>query len=243
MKKVFDISIFATFSIILGYFINTIFLVFLDKLPTQYTSSKNDTNFFNISLSKLFFHTQNNTISKINQPIENIQNFTLKAIYGAGKNGFIIIEDKNKKSTFINYSDTYQGYKLIKININSAVFEKNNKKYILSFKHKMFTNISEPMHKITKKTVQKYANNLDYIWSNIHIDKVSNGYLITNVKPLSIFDKLGLKKGDILIEVNGRKLSSDLDALYLYKNLNNYHNFTVEIIRNHQRKVLHYEID
>jgi len=54
---------------------------------------------------------------------------------------------------------------------------------------------------INKKTFEEYKNNLSKIWSNIGIVKTKEGYTITYIKKGGVFDKIGLKKGDILLEV------------------------------------------
>jgi ABC-2 type transport system permease protein len=55
--------------------------------------------------------------------------------------------------------------------------------------------------------------------------------------------QIGLKRGDILLEVNGRILKNDADAWDLYKNADKFDEFEIKIKRNNQIKVLYYEVD
>lgn len=217
--------------------------LFLAKIPTSYIPQKHTYDFFAIDLVHLFFpHT-----SQMPQP--QVQAYklalTLKAIYRNGKRGFVIIEDKGK-THFVDLGTSYKGYKLIAIYPDSAIFQKNGKKYKIEFSKEKNTQhfTYEPYRQVLpKKTFIQYKNDLNAIFRNIGIAKDTQGYRITYVKKGSIFDRLGLKKGDILIEVNGRILNNDADAWDLYKNADKFDHYEVIILRNHQKKVLEYEVD
>ena len=98
------------------------------------------------------------------------------------------------------------------------------------------------MTKISKKIFEFYKKRLSIVWSQIGIIKTDDGYKITYVKRPSIFSAIGLKKGDIILEINGKKLNSDADAWNLYKNIDKFNDIELKIKRNYQTKVLHYEI-
>jgi type II secretion system protein C len=250
MKFRFNILIYAFFIISVSYLAATIVFMFLKPLPNYHYPFKKDIFFFDISLeNKLFLPPKKKPVKK---EINYIKDFKLIGIYSEGKKGFVIIQDKSK-NVFIDLNTEYKGYKLVKININSAVFEKNGQKYILtltkekkqSIKENSNTHISHPkklLTKIQRKLIKFYKRNLIFVWQNIGLTQVKNGYKITYIKPGSVFERLGLKKSDILVEVNGRKLSSDSDAWNLYNNVNKFDEVRVKILRNNQEKVLKYEI-
>ena len=221
-------------------------LVFLQKTPLFYVPNYKEYSFYPINLTHIFF---NSFEVKIKKSLETLKGVTLKALYYNGKSGFVILQSKNK-TVFVDLGKFYKGYKLIKIGINYAIFEKNNKEYKITMKKEKLENTFtvKPSFQIktmivSKKTFEKYKNNLKKIWQNIGIVKVKNGYLITYIKPGSIFDKIGLKTGDVLIEVNGRKLKNDADAWNLYKNADNFTQFEIKIKRDNKIKVLNYEMD
>jgi general secretion pathway protein C len=231
-------------------FVWSIVLLFLPNVATFYTPIQHKTEFFRINLS-IFNSSQpkvapQKVITTSSSSI--IKLFKLKAIYNNKNGGFIIIEDRG--SHFLDLGDNYRGYKLTKIYPTYVEFTKNNKIYTLAFKNSNLPKVSPPSKalptptnfKISKKTMLEYKNNLSKIWNNIGIIKVSEGYKITYIKKGSIFDKIGLKKGDILIKVNSKELIDDNDAWQLYKNSSKYDSFEIEIKRKNQIKVLNYEV-
>ncbi len=223
----------------LGWAIAALFLVKVPQVSTPMVLQK---EYFHIDLARLFF-TNSSAAPRI-AAVPKLQ-ITLKAVYNNGKNGFIVIEDRGK-THFVDLNATYRGYKLIKIYPDSAIFIKGGKKYRVTFpKSRTSHTLPNVGYKqvISKKTLKKYTSNIKEIFRNIGIVKDTQGYLVTFVKPGSIFDTMGLKKGDILLEVNGRVLHSDADAWDLYKNIDTFDHFEVTVLRNNQQKVLQYEVD
>jgi type II secretion system protein C len=224
-------------------------LLFLKKEPVFYIPSKKDYSFYSIHLTNIFFNSGKIKHIKTLKAVETLKGVKLKAIYFNGKKGFIIIEVKGK-TFFVDLGKSYKGYKLVEIGKNYAVFEKNNKKYKIEMAKEHIKNSfsiknSNTKNKIVvaRKTFNEYINNFNKIWQNIGIVKINKGYIITYIKPHSIFEKIGLKKGDILLEVNGRKLKSDADAWDLYKHAKDFDSFEIKILRNNKKKVLYYEMD
>jgi len=249
--KLFLISI-TTFSFVI-FLWGIINFLFLQKLPISYNYFEKNENFYNIRLDKIFIsHSkpkQNKQIIKPKIKIETLQGVKLKAIFENGDNSFIIIEDK--KDIFLNLNQKYKGYKLIKVTKNSAIFEKNNKQYEIKFSQTKLniptstSSTKKPIEvptEISKTTIKQYISNPSKIWKNISIIHNTKGYKIIYVKKGSIFDKLGLKKGDYIIEVNNKKLNTDSDAWQIYKNINKFDEINIKIKRNNQIKELNYEI-
>ncbi len=242
---------FFALPFLLGVVFWFVVFLFLPKIPIFYVNFDKGYNFYNINLTKLFFTSRTSSEIKPTTPTYSLKNIKLKAIYNNGKNGFIVIKDKGK-THFVDLNAFYNGYKLIKINPRSAIFNKNGKNYKIEFERmefKGFKNYANNIEsvdypiKIEKKVFFEYKKNLLKVWQNIGIIKTKNGYKITFVKPKSIFDEIGLKKGDILLEINGRKLKNDQDAWNLYKNADKFDEFEIKIKRNNQTKVLYYEMD
>jgi len=231
-------------SFILGFSLSGliwgIISIFLSHRPYFYINTPKYYSFYHINLYHLFFKNSNfiptNTIT--------LTNIKLKATFLNGKKSFILIKDKSK-TLFLNLNDTYKGYKLIKIMPNKAIFYKNGKNYEIKFKKEKIKNMPNFQNTIvvSKKTFEEYKNNLNKIWQNIGIIKVNEGYLVTFVKKHSIFEKIGLKRGDILLEINGRRLRNDTDAWDLYRNADKFRFFEIKIKRNHKIKVITYEMD
>lgn len=68
------------------------------------------------------------------------------------------------------------------------------------------------------------------------------GLLLTDIKPGSIFNRMGLGNGDIITGVDGREIQTVDDALKLYENLRSSSNLTVQIKRRGLPKTISYNI-
>jgi len=242
MKNYKYLLIFLTF-FLFGFLIWSIIDVFLKHSPKLFSGEKNEFEYFSINLNKIFPSnpTKNNKLIKSSS---SIYKYTLKGLYQDKNSGFVILQ-KNTKTYFVDLNSAIEGYKLIKIYQNSAVFEKNKQKYILKFKKIKVPKITQEdnqINNISKNTFEEYRKNPSKIWKEIGIIKTKKGYIITYVKPKSIFQKLGLKKGDILLEVNSIALKTDADAWRAYNNVTKNNYVSLKIKRNNQIKVLHYEI-
>jgi len=243
----FKLMFLFIFAFSLGALIWGIGFIFLEKKPTFFVKVDKEYNFYRINLAPLFFKAKNHLVNKDINAL-NLNSMILKAIYKNKNYGFIIINERGK-TVFLDLNQTYKGYKLIYIGENFAVLNKKGKNYKITFKknknssinYKIEETFSTPI-RVRKDIFREYKNNLSKIWKNIGIVKVNSGYLITFVRRGSIFDKIGLKKGDILLEVNGRKLKNDADAWDIYKNADKINNFEIKIKRKNHIKVLDYEV-
>jgi len=242
----FKLIFLFIFAFSLGALIWGIGFIFLEKKPTFFVKADKDYKFFRIDLTPLFLKNENSFLKKDINAL-NLNSMTLKAIYKNKNSGFIIVNDRGK-AVFINLNQIYKGYKLTYIGDNFAIFNKDGKDYKITFKktknninYKIKETSSAPIS-ISKDVFREYKNNLSKIWKNIGIIKVNSGYLITFVRKGSIFEKIGLKKGDILLEVNGRKLKNDADAWDIYKNADKINNFEIKVKRKNHIKVLDYEV-
>jgi len=234
------------FAFSLGAFIWGVVFLFLNKKPIFYSQVKKDYEYYRIYLSPLFFSNVKINQQRNNVEAINLKSLQLKAIYKDKKGGFIIVED-NKKTVFIDLNKIYKGFKLIEIGDNYAIFSKNNKNYKIEMeKAKNRLNVKDnkvETKTISKKVFNEYKKNLSKIWKNIGIIKAKEGYKITYINPKSIFAKIGLKRGDILLEVNGVELRDDKDAWNLYKNSDSFEEVEVKIKRKNKIKILNYELN
>lgn len=70
----------------------------------------------------------------------------------------------------------------------------------------------------------------------------SDGLALSNIKPNSIFRRMGLRNGDVLKSVDGQSIQSVDDALKLYENLKSADNVAVTINRRGQERTIDYNI-
>jgi general secretion pathway protein C len=66
---------------------------------------------------------------------------------------------------------------------------------------------------------------------------------LTGVRPSSIFYKMGLKSGDIIIGVDGKNIESVDDALKFYQSLQSASKVQLELKRRGRPKTIEYNIE
>ncbi|NEW61148.1 hypothetical protein GSY74_07625, partial [Sulfurovum sp. bin170] len=100
---------------------------------------------------------------------------------------------------------------------------------------------------VSKGLLSSYTKDIDKVWKDIGIGehKVNGqlqGFKVNFVKKGSDFEKLDLRRGDILKAVNGQELNSYNAAFSFYKEMESIENLTLSIQRNNQDMELEYEI-
>jgi general secretion pathway protein C len=192
---------------------------------------------------------------------KKITDFKLKGTYVSGDDSFVIIDDAGS-TEFIYMGESYQGYKLIKVYENKAIFDKDGTTYELTMYNltKNFTTI-EPRKTpkkassdgeyvvpidIEKEDVTYYAQNPDKIWNNIRIRdyRTKNGieFKVGYIRKGTIFDKIGLKVGDIITAIDGQVPQSMADVMKYYSDINSLDSLVLTIKRKNQEMDLEFRI-
>lgn len=73
-------------------------------------------------------------------------------------------------------------------------------------------------------------------------DGAVDGYRLSGIRRGSVFEKLGIKNGDIIHTVNGKALTSTSDAMNAYQSLQNESSFSFEITRRSKRQTMEYQV-
>ncbi len=186
-----------------------------------------------------------------------ITSMILKGLYGNKSKGFVIVALKSnaQKTSIVAVGESYSGYKLKSILPDGALFTKAGQEFILKIKslkkgsHASVTraHVEAPMHTVSRRDIKFYEKNPDQIWKDISIMELRDGKKITGfqvrrVRKNSKMDKLGLKRGDIIIRANNVELTSYKSAFDLYKNINKIDTLQLVVLRNNEEKELVYEI-
>ncbi len=69
-----------------------------------------------------------------------------------------------------------------------------------------------------------------------------DGYRLSGIRRRSVFNKLGIKNGDVIHTVNGKPLDSMSNAMDAYQSLGAQRSFTFEVSRKNERQNFEYEI-
>jgi len=192
--------------------------------------------------------------------ITQVGDLVLKGLYGNQKHGYAIVANKNNpiETTIISIGEVYQGYTLQAIYIDHIVLEKTGKKYSLylqkpkndhlSVQVPLQSSSNEDMIHVYHDDISYYASNPNAIWKNISIRELKKngkieGFKIVWIRQNTKFSQLGLKKGDIIIKANNKRLKSYKDAIDIYKKVSKIKTLSIVILRNGEEKELVYEVE
>lgn len=68
------------------------------------------------------------------------------------------------------------------------------------------------------------------------------GFLVRQIQPDSVYQKLGLQVGDVIRSVNGQPVNSLQDAMRAYQQASSMHDVRLEVVRNGRPEVLQYQV-
>jgi len=169
---------------------------------------------------------------------ESFNGFKLKS---AGK-GFALFTKNGKEHTLFlkNIKPVKNRHPKTHKRVSTAPHKLISKKGIVS------TNNGETKV-VSKGLLSSYTKDIDKVWKDIGIGEhkvngVLTGFKVNFIKRGSDFEKLGLRRGDILTAINGQELDSYNAAFSFYKEMDSIENLTLSIKRNNQDMELEYEI-
>ena len=80
------------------------------------------------------------------------------------------------------------------------------------------------------------------LMTEIKIQPHESGLALSDIKPNSIFRRMGLRNGDVLRSVDGQEIHSVDDALKLYESLKSADNVNVVLQRRGSERTINYNI-
>lgn len=101
---------------------------------------------------------------------------------------------------------------------------------------------------IPKEEAEKARSNLNTLLKTARmVPKIENGstvgFTIVNIQPGTFLDLLGLKVGDVLVQVNQVELNSPEKALQIFQQVREANNLSLGLLRNGSRQTFEYIID
>lgn len=184
----------------------------------------------------------------------------LGTITGDQKEAYAVIEDTAvKKQDLYRIGDTIQNATVKMILREKVVLNVNGKDEILGIEK---TNGSQKIRKPSTELARAGSQNITVKRSQIDsaIKDVNtlmkqvrirpnfkngkpDGFRLTGIRPNSIFYKMGLKSGDVIMGVDGKDIESVDDALKFYQNLQSSPNVQLQIKRRGRLKTIDYRIE
>ena len=95
---------------------------------------------------------------------------------------------------------------------------------------------------LRRNMIDQAIQDVGKLATEIRIQPSENGLALSNIKPNSIFRRMGLRNGDVLRSVDGQQIRSVDDALRLYESLKSSDNVTVELQRRGRNRTINYNI-
>jgi general secretion pathway protein C len=203
--------------------------------------------------------------------VGNMKDYRLLALYNT-RELLVVTVAKGATTKVLAQGEIFNGFKLKSAERDYALFDKNGKEFKLylkniklkkakksapkrvtkavshSVKQKGIVATDDGATKIVSKgLLSSYTKDIDKVWKDIGIGEhkvngVLTGFKVNFIKRHSDFEKLGLKRGDILTAINGQELDSYNAAFSFYKEMDSIENLTLSIKRNNQEMELEYEI-
>jgi general secretion pathway protein C len=104
--------------------------------------------------------------------------------------------------------------------------------------------ISQRIH-VKRSQIKNATQNISQLLQQVNIrpnfeNGKSSGLMLSRIKPNSIFNKMGLMNGDIIIGANGEQIVSIDHAIKIYENLKSSNNVKLEIKRKGRNQTIDY---
>jgi Type II secretory pathway, component PulC len=175
---------------------------------------------------------------------QEITSFDLKGtIAGGASFGFIVIEERGKnKQRLYRLGDMIGSARLIKITRNTAIIKSADREITLKIKETPaegsltlhspvpanMTNSGMVLSRdevksgmaLSRAEVNEKLRDLKTIMGQAAVrpyfeDGTQEGFIISSIKPDSLYEKLGLQNGDVIIDVNSKRMQTADDMLQL----------------------------
>ena len=102
--------------------------------------------------------------------------------------------------------------------------------------------------RLDREELESQMANLNELMQQVRIrpfmeGKQPAGFLVSNIKPGSLFSKMGLRNGDVIQGVNGEAITTPDQAIELYESLMEGGEISLEIKRGRRKQNLRYEVE
>jgi len=168
--------------------------------------------------------------------------------------GFIFIEERDThKQKLYRLGDKIGSAKLTKITRNTATLRSEGREITLKVKATMegFLLPNSPGRAtpksmtLSKKTVSENLSDLKSIMNQAVVRPslnggVQDGYIISNIAPNSLYEKMGLQNGDIIIDINNKPIQSADNLLQTVNLMQSGGSVTLNVKRNGKIETINY---
>lgn len=108
--------------------------------------------------------------------------------------------------------------------------------------------IGENKWQIPRQTAEEARGNLNELLRQARMEPrivagQTEGFIVRMIRPNSFLDMLGIRRGDVLMEINNIQLNSPERALQIFQQLREARNIAVSLVRDGQPMTFEYEIN
>ena len=180
-------------------------------------------------------------------------------VAGGPRYGFAVIEEKGtRKQRLVKVGDVIAGAKVVRIRRNAIDLLMNDRKSTLEMleankepilppsKAVAAAPVSSGTTVVSRDVLQDAMANIGNILSQAQIRPyfnagVPDGFIVNSIRPGSLYQKMGIAGGDIIQEVNGRKIRTVDDVMGLLNTIKSGSSLSLGIKRRGKPEVLNYQ--
>jgi general secretion pathway protein C len=232
--------------------------------PLSYYRSVNDRNLFNLKEDEPQKAAPKVEVEELKQT--KLQLKLWGTVLSGERDSYAVIEDaKDRSQNLYKINDQVQNAVIKEIHREKVVLLVNGEYEILEMQemksgsairrpssrqrkiqrevHPTSSNIS-----IKREKIENAVGNLNTLMKQVRIrphfkDGQPDGLTLSGVRSGSIFSDMGLRNGDVIVGVDGKKIESVDDALSLYQNLQSADNVQVQIRRRGRLQHIDYQVE
>lgn len=169
--------------------------------------------------------------------------------------GYAIVEEKGKgKQKLYRIGDMIGQARLIRITRNTAILKDGEKEFVMKIKESAEGPLMGRSPKpgsgiaVNRQEVTQSLTDLKSIMSQavvrpFLVEGVQQGFIVSSIVPGSLYQKLGLQNGDVVVDVNNKKLESADDILRLVNTMQAGGSVSVKLMRNGQNETINYSFN
>ncbi|MBU0653142.1 MAG: PDZ domain-containing protein [Proteobacteria bacterium] len=213
------------------------------------------------------FGTTTNTVTDKQTPAAPQQDIALLfdvrgTVAGEGKYGFAVIEEKGtRKQRLVKAGDVVAAAKVIRIKRNAVDFLVEGQERTLKMAEMKEAPILPPAQAMTASTgpppqagtfvlnrseLQEAMADMGSMLSQAQIRPyfnagVPDGFIVTSIRPGSLYQKMGIVNGDIIQEVDNRKIRTADDVSGLLNTLKSSSDISMVVKRGGNPKTMNYQ--
>ena len=180
-------------------------------------------------------------------------------VAGGAKYGFAIIEEKRmRKQRLVKVGDAVSGAKVVRIRRNAIDLLVNGQESALEMlemkkepipvpsKAATVPAVSSGPTVVSRSVIQEAMADMGSILSQAQIRPYFNagipdGFIVGSVRPRSLYQKMGIANGDIIQEVNNRKIRTVDDVMGLLNTIRSGSSLSLGIKRREKSEMLNYQ--